>query len=65
MRIAVTSATNYFLLQQSAPVGLSYTPEAALAFLPLSVLFNATVALYTIPIAITITAAVSVAIKMK
>jgi riboflavin transporter FmnP len=64
-RVATTSATNYFLLQQSAPVGLSYTPQAALAFLPLSVLFNATVALYTIPIAIAITVAVSAVTKIK
>jgi riboflavin transporter FmnP len=64
-RVAITSFTNYFLLQQPAPVGLSYPPEAALAFLPLSVLFNATVALYTIPVAIAITIAVTSMIKLK
>jgi riboflavin transporter FmnP len=64
-RVAITSFTNYFLLQQPAPVGLSYPPEAAFAFLPLSVLFNATVALYTIPIAIAITIAVTSMIKLK
>ena len=64
-RVAVTSATNYFLLQQAPPVGLSYPADAALAFLPLSILFNATVALYTIPIAIAITVAVSSKIKIN
>jgi riboflavin transporter FmnP len=64
-RVAVTSATNYFLLQQAPPVGLSYPTDAALAFLPLSILFNATVALYTIPIAIAITVAVSSKIKIN
>jgi len=64
-RVAVTSFTNYFLMQQPAPLGLSYPPQAALAFLPLSVLFNSTVALYTVPIAIGITLAVIAMIKLK
>jgi riboflavin transporter FmnP len=64
-RVGMTSATNYFLLQQSPPIGLSYPADAALTFLPLSILFNATVALYTIPIAIAITAAVTSKIKIN
>ena len=54
MRVLVTTVINYFALQQPFPVGFSFTQPAALAFLPLSALFNATVALYTIPIAIAI-----------
>jgi riboflavin transporter FmnP len=65
LRLAVTSFTNYVLIQQAPPVGLSYPPEAALAFLPLSALFNSTVALYTIPVAIAITIAVASKIKLK
>jgi riboflavin transporter FmnP len=65
LRLAITSFTNYVLIQQPPPVGLSYPAEAALAFLPLSALFNATVALYTIPVAIAITIAVASKIKLK
>jgi riboflavin transporter FmnP len=64
IRIAVTSLTNYFLLQQGPPVGFKYSPEAALAFLPLSALFNGTVALYTIPAAIAVAIGVA-SIKIK
>lgn len=59
VRVAVTTVTNYFFIQQSPPVGFSYSPSAALAFLPLSAIFNATVALYTVPIAIVVVAAVA------
>jgi riboflavin transporter FmnP len=54
MRVLVTTIVNYFAIQQPYPVGYSFTQPAALAFLPLGALFNATVALYTIPIAIAI-----------
>ena len=54
MRVIFTTVVNYFAIQQSYPIGFSFTKPAALAFLPLSALFNATVALYTIPIAIVI-----------
>jgi riboflavin transporter FmnP len=58
-RVAITSMTNYFFLQQSPPVGLAYSSGASLAFLPLSALFNATVALYTIPVALATVVAIS------
>jgi len=61
VRVLVTTVTNYFLLQQPSPIGFSYSRGAALLFLPLSVLFNATVALYTIPMAL----AVAIAIVSK
>jgi riboflavin transporter FmnP len=54
MRVLFTTIVNYFALQQPYPIGFSFSQPAALAFLPLSALFNATVALYTIPIAIAI-----------
>jgi len=57
-RVLVTTAVNYFTLQQPYPIGFSYTQQGALVFLPLSALFNATVALYTIPIAIIVTIAI-------
>jgi riboflavin transporter FmnP len=64
IRVAITSFTNYFLLQQGPPVGFKYSSDAALAFLPLSGLFNGTVALYTIPAAIAVAIAVA-SIKIK
>ena len=51
-RVLITTVVNYFALQQPYPIGFSYTPQGALLFLPLSALFNATVAVYTIPIGI-------------
>jgi riboflavin transporter FmnP len=59
LRVIVTTVMNYFALQLPYPFGISDPPKAALLFLPLSVLFNATVALYTIPIAIVVTIAVT------
>jgi hypothetical protein len=64
-RIAITSVVNYFALQQPSPVGFSYKPAAALAFLPLGALFNGTLALYTIPIAFAITIPVLSRFKLK
>jgi riboflavin transporter FmnP len=63
MRVVVTTVVNYFAIQQPYPIGFSFTQPAALAFLPLSALFNATVALYTIPIAIAI--AIPIASRFK
>lgn len=65
VRIAVTSVVNYFTLQQPSPVGFSYKPEAALAFLPLGALFNGTVALYTVPVAFAIAIPVLSRFKLK
>jgi hypothetical protein len=65
VRIAITSVVNYFTLQQPSPVGFSYKPAAALAFVPLGALFNGTVALYTIPIAFAITIPVLSRFKLR
>jgi len=51
-RVLITTIVNYFTIQQGYPIGFSFSQGAALGFLPLSILFNATVAVYTIPIAI-------------
>jgi riboflavin transporter FmnP len=63
IRVLVTTVVNYFAIQQPYPIGFSFTQPAALAFLPLSALFNATVALYTIPISIAI--AIPIASRFK
>jgi len=65
VRIAVTSVVNYFTLQQPSPVGFSYKPAAALAFLPLGALFNGSVALYTIPVAFAIAIPILSRFKLK
>lgn len=64
-RIVNTSVMNYFALQQPYPIGFSYKPAAALAFLPLGALFNGTLALYTIPTAFAITIPVLSRFKLK
>ena len=65
-RVIVTTITNYFLIAQPSPIGFgSFFSFAGLggqagvlAFLPFSVLFNATIALYTIPIALIVSIAI-------
>ena len=63
LRVLVTTVANYFLLQQPYPVGFSFNQQAALGFLPLSAIFNATVAVYTIPIALIV--AITIASRFK
>ena len=65
MRVAITTPVNYFALQQPYPIGFSFTQPATLAFLPFSALFNAIVALYTIPIAIGITIPIASKFKLQ
>lgn len=65
LRVAITSVTNYFALQQGPPIGFGLDQIATLASLPLIALFNASVALYTIPIGIGITTAVTSRFKFK
>ena len=47
------------------PFGFEMPQEAVLLFLPLGAIFNAIVALYTIPIAIGITAAIITRVKIN
>jgi hypothetical protein len=49
-RSAFMSAVLYFALPQPSPIGFSFPMEVTIAYLPLAALFNATLALYTIPI---------------
>jgi riboflavin transporter FmnP len=64
LRVLLLTVINYFAVQQTYPFGFSMPQPAALAFLPLGAIFNAIVALYTIPIAIGITAAVMSRVKL-
>jgi riboflavin transporter FmnP len=66
-RVIITTVANYFLIAQPSPIGFgsffSFAglggQQAVLAFLPFSVLFNATIALYTIPIGLIVAIAVN------
>jgi riboflavin transporter FmnP len=65
LRVAFMTVINYFCLQQSYPIGFSMPQVAVLAFLPIGAVFNAAVALYTVPIAIGVTAAVLSRVKIQ
>jgi riboflavin transporter FmnP len=65
LRVLLLTVINYFALQQSYPIGFSFPQDAVLAFLPLGAIFNAIVALYTIPIAIVVTVAVMSRIELQ
>jgi len=55
LRIAVTTPTNYVALQLPYPFGFGLNSSGSVALLPLIALFNATVTLYTVPIALAVT----------
>jgi riboflavin transporter FmnP len=49
-RVAVMSVVNYVFLRFPPPVGYSYTEAAIIPFIPIVGVFNAIIALYTVPI---------------
>ena len=55
LRIAVTTPTNYVALQLPYPFGFGLNSSGSVALLPPIALFNATVTLYTVPIALAVT----------
>ena len=64
-RIIITTPTNYVALQLPYPFGFGLNSGGAIALLPLIAVFNATVALYTIPIALAVSVAVLARFKMQ
>ncbi len=64
-RILITTVVNYFALQQPYPIGFGLPQIDALLFLPAGAVFNAIVALYTIPLAFAITVAVTSRVKIQ
>ena len=64
-RVAVMSIVNWAFLRYPPPVGYSITEEAIIIWLPLIGLFNATLALYTIPMGYVLARAVSSGVKTK
>lgn len=66
-RVAFMSVILYFALPQPAPIGYAsygYDQRAAILFLPGAAFFNATLALYTIPIGFLIASRVSKVLKI-
>ena len=72
-RVSITTVTNYFLVSQPSPIGFGsffqfgqLTGNAAvIAYLPFSGLFNATQALFTIPIALIIAITIITRFKIQ
>jgi riboflavin transporter FmnP len=72
-RVAITTTANYFLIAQPTPIGFGSFFEfgglagqqAVIAFLPFSILFNATIALYTIPIGLVIALTINKSFKLQ
>jgi riboflavin transporter FmnP len=65
LRVLLMTVINYFALQQPYPIGFSMPEIDVLLFLPLGAVFNAIVALYTVPTAIGIAVAISSRIKFQ
>ncbi len=66
-RVIITTVANYSLIAQPSPIGFGSFfsfgglggQAGVIAFLPFSVLFNATIALYTIPIGVIVAIAIN------
>ncbi|MCW3999176.1 MAG: hypothetical protein NWE93_02945 [Candidatus Bathyarchaeota archaeon] len=65
LRVLVMTVVNFFALQQTYPIGLGLNESATLAFLPLGAVFNAIIAVYTIPVSIAITVAIASRAKFQ
>jgi len=64
LRVGIMSVVNYAFLRYPPPIGYSYPEEAIIASLPVIGFFNATLALYTIPIGLLIAKVVSSNLKL-
>ncbi len=65
LRVIIMTVVNYFALPQTYPFGFGLPEPAVLAFLPFGALFNAIIAIYTIPIAIGISVAIASRVKLQ
>ncbi len=59
LRVAVMSFVNWVFLRYPPPIGYSLPSEALIAMLPIIGFFNATIALYTVPLGYILAKAVS------
>ena len=65
LRVIVTTVSNYFRSAVNISIRLCTILRWCFTILPLIVLFNATVALYTIPIALAVTIAIVSKFKLQ
>jgi riboflavin transporter FmnP len=63
LRMLAMTLVNYVFLRFPSPIGYSLPEEAIIATIPLVVIFNATLALYTIPIGYSLARTVKAYIK--
>ena len=63
-RVVVMTLVNWVFVRYPPPIGFSMTEEAILAILPFVAFFNATLALYTVPIGYMLAGAISSGIKI-
>jgi riboflavin transporter FmnP len=64
-RVGIMSIVNFVFLRYPPPFGYSYSQDAVIAFLPALGFFNATLALYTIPLALIIAKVISSNLKLQ
>jgi riboflavin transporter FmnP len=64
-RVGIMSVVNYVFLRFPPPVGYSYTESAIIPFIPIVGVFNAIIALYTIPIGLIIANIVKSNLKLQ
>ncbi len=65
LRVLVMSIVNFIVLPLDFPFGYNVPQELLPSFLSVTALFNATIVLYTIPVAYMIARTVSISIKTK
>jgi riboflavin transporter FmnP len=65
LRVAIMSVVNYVALRQPYPFGYQFIEIEILASLPLIALFNATLALYTVPLGYSIANAIKSRLKLS
>jgi riboflavin transporter FmnP len=63
LRTAFMAIVNYALLRFPSPVGYGLAEQAIIAYVPLVIIFNATLALYTIPLGYSLAKATGVYAK--
>jgi riboflavin transporter FmnP len=63
LRVIAMTFVNWVFIRYPYPIGFSWPEEAIIAFLPVSALFNASVAIYTIPAGYVLARAVSHGIR--
>jgi len=64
-RVVVMTLVNWAFIRYPPPIGFSMPEEVIIGILPLVAFFNATLALYTIPVGYALARAVSFRIKIE